>query len=100
VSLKEIEAAISRLPDEELATFAEWFEEYLADAWDRRIEADIQAGRLDKAGREADEDFDAGRWQAAMKHFATPRFWFYHRQLPEELRELACWKAAFAGKPK
>jgi hypothetical protein len=33
----------------------------LADQWDRRIEADIQAGRLDSAGRLADEEFDAGR---------------------------------------
>jgi hypothetical protein len=33
----------------------------LADAWDRRIEADIKAGRLDEAGRRADADFEAGR---------------------------------------
>ena len=26
--------------------FAVWFESYLADAWDRRIEADVAAGRL------------------------------------------------------
>ncbi len=36
-------------------------EEYLADAWDRRIEADIRAGRLDEAGRRAEADFEAGR---------------------------------------
>ena len=37
------------------------FEDYLADAWDRRIEADLRAGRLDEAGRRADDDFEAGR---------------------------------------
>jgi hypothetical protein len=61
VSLDELETAVSHLPTEDLTVFARWFEEYLADAWDRRIEADIQAGRLDEAGRRADADFDAGR---------------------------------------
>lgn len=61
MSLKELEAAVSQLPADELNAFACWFEEYLADAWDRRIEADIQSGRLDPLGRRADADFDVGR---------------------------------------
>jgi hypothetical protein len=61
VSLPELETAVSQLPAEELSAFARWFEEYLADQWDRRIEADILAGRLDEAGRRADAEFDAGR---------------------------------------
>ena len=28
-----------------------WFEEFLAEQWDRQIEADILAGRLEAAGR-------------------------------------------------
>jgi hypothetical protein len=59
--LNELETAVTRLPDDELTAFAQWFEEYLADVWDRRIEADIHAGRLDEAGRRADADFEAGR---------------------------------------
>ena len=61
MSLKEPEAAITQLPATERTAFAQWFEEYLADAWDRQIEADIQAGRLDEAGKRADADFEAGR---------------------------------------
>jgi hypothetical protein len=61
VSLQELETAVTQLPAEELAAFARWFEAYLADAWDRRIEKDIMAGRLDEAGRRADADFEAGR---------------------------------------
>ena len=61
MSLQELESAVTSLPDEELAEFARWFEEYVADAWDRRIEADIRLGRLDEAGRRADTDFEAGR---------------------------------------
>ena len=61
MSVKELQSVISKLPREELDQFASWFEEFLADQWDRRIEADILAGRLDAAGRRADEEFEAGR---------------------------------------
>ncbi len=61
MSLQELESAVTSLPKPELETFARWFEEFMADAWDRRIEADIQAGKLDEAGRQADADFEAGR---------------------------------------
>jgi hypothetical protein len=61
MSVEELKAAVAQLPTEELNRFSRWFEEFLADEWDRRIEADILAGRLDAAGRRADEDFEAGR---------------------------------------
>lgn len=61
MSLQELETAVTKLPAEELSVFAQWFEEYWADAWDRRIEADIEAGRLEEAGRGADADFESGR---------------------------------------
>ncbi|HEX3871318.1 MAG TPA: hypothetical protein VHV77_12825 [Pirellulales bacterium] len=61
MGLDELENAVTQLPAEELSAFAKWFEEFLADAWDRRIEADIRAGRLDAAGRRADDDFESGR---------------------------------------
>ncbi len=61
MSVEDLESAISRLSAEELARFAAWFEDFLADRWDRQIEADIKAGRLDAAGKRAAEDFKAGR---------------------------------------
>lgn len=63
MSLNELEEAIAHLPLQDLERFAQWFEEFLADAWDRQTEADIQRGRLDKAGRQADADLEAGRCQ-------------------------------------
>jgi hypothetical protein len=51
MNLQELESAVTQLPATELAAFAQWFEEYWADEWDRRIEADIQVGRLDKTAR-------------------------------------------------
>jgi hypothetical protein len=59
--LSELETAVTRLPPDELASFIRWFEEFIADAWDRQIEADIRAGRLDEHGRRADSEFEAGR---------------------------------------
>jgi hypothetical protein len=61
MSVEDLESAISRLSAEELARFSAWFEDFMADRWDRQIEADINAGRLDGAGKRADEDFEAGR---------------------------------------
>jgi hypothetical protein len=61
MSVDELESVVSRLSSEELTRFSEWFEEFLATQWDQRIDADIRAGRLDKAGERADDDFEAGR---------------------------------------
>jgi len=61
MSVEELQSAVQQLPAEQLDRFSRWFEEFLADQWDQRIEEDIRAGRLEAAGRRADEDFDAGR---------------------------------------
>ena len=61
MSVEELEQAVDSLSDEELARFARWLEEYVAEKWDRRIEADILSGRFDSAGKRADDDFEAGR---------------------------------------
>jgi hypothetical protein len=59
--VEALQTAVSNLSPDELNRFSTWFQEFLADEWDRRIEADILAGRLDEVGRRADEDFEAGR---------------------------------------
>ena len=61
MSIKEIELAITQLTPKELSQFTAWFEEFQAKAWDEQIEKDIEAGRLDKLIKEAEEDFKAGR---------------------------------------
>lgn len=60
MSVKEIEFAITQLPAAELAQLAEWFDEFLAQAWDRQIEHDLQAGRLDVLIQQAEIEFEAG----------------------------------------
>lgn len=61
MSVQELESAVSNLSKEELATFSQWFEEYLADEWDRQIEADARAGKFDAMGARARADYEAGR---------------------------------------
>jgi hypothetical protein len=52
MSVIELEQAISR--------FAEWFEEFRADEWDKQIERDVAAGKLDHIIRKVDEAIAAG----------------------------------------
>lgn len=60
-TIQEIEDAIRKLSAEELAAFRAWFTEFDAEAWDRRFEEDVAAGRLDALADEALEDLREGR---------------------------------------
>ena len=60
-TLKEIEQAIAQLPKDQLAEFRAWYEKFDADVWDRQIEEDIAAGKLDALADAAIADHRAGR---------------------------------------
>jgi len=59
--LEQIEKFVADLSPEELKAFAAWFEALQADMWDRQIEADAKAGRLDNLADQALTDHRAGR---------------------------------------
>ena len=59
--IEMIEQEIRELNSEELAVLREWFLKYDADAWDRQIERDIRAGKLDQLAEEARADYKAGK---------------------------------------
>ncbi|MDQ6695717.1 MAG: hypothetical protein M3014_15120 [Chloroflexota bacterium] len=63
MNIKEIELAIAELPKSDLAELTTWFEEFLAQSWDKKIEGDVQAGRLDALLQQVEDEFDAGRYQ-------------------------------------
>jgi len=52
-SVDEIRTAIERLPKRELTRFRRWFVQHDAEVWDRQIEDDVAAGRLDGLARAA-----------------------------------------------
>ena len=60
-TVKDIETAVSQLSREELSAFRTWFVEFDAGAWDRQLEQDVAAGRLDGLAAEALRDLDEGR---------------------------------------
>ena len=45
--VKTIEREIEELSSKELATLRKWFSEFDAEAWERQIEEDAKAGKLD-----------------------------------------------------
>ena len=51
--IDELKADIERLSSEELAELFRWLSEKEWESWDKEIEADSQAGRLDFLVREA-----------------------------------------------
>ncbi|MBL7224052.1 MAG: hypothetical protein ISS72_09370 [Candidatus Brocadiae bacterium] len=57
----EIMAAISALPFDEFARLRRWIAERDWEAWDKEIEADSEAGKLDFLTEEALEDKRKGR---------------------------------------
>jgi hypothetical protein len=63
VSVQELESAVTRLSPSELTAFTAWFEEFVAEAWDKQLEADVRSGKLDHLAKKADEHFEAGRCQ-------------------------------------
>jgi hypothetical protein len=53
-TVQEIERAIEKLSDKEIGEIREWL-------WDRDIERDAEAGRLDKFAQEALREHRAGK---------------------------------------
>ena len=51
--VKTLEKGIRELSRDELSTFRDWFVKFDADGWDRQIESDIEAGKLDKMAEKA-----------------------------------------------
>lgn len=60
-TVQKIELAVSALSREELAHFREWFQAFDAEVWDRQLEVDVAAGKLDHLAEEALRDLREGR---------------------------------------
>ncbi len=61
MSVREIEAAITRLSRRDLAELAAWFADYHSREWDEQIERDLDSGRLDAFLAEAEAEYEAGQ---------------------------------------
>jgi hypothetical protein len=57
----EIEKALQTLPLEDARKVAGWLQDYLEEKWDKQMDGDIAAGRLDKLWETARADIASGR---------------------------------------
>jgi hypothetical protein len=60
-TVPEIESAIKKLDSSQLSELSQWFEEFVAKAWDDQIEADVKVGKLDHIKDEIAKDRAAGK---------------------------------------
>jgi len=60
-NINQIKAAIEALPDQDYVQLRHWFLENDQQKWDRQIEADSKAGKLDFLFREARHEKREGK---------------------------------------
>jgi hypothetical protein len=60
-TVAEIKSAIKVLKPQETREVGDLVDELREELWDRQIDADVKAGRLDKLAEKALEDYRAGR---------------------------------------
>jgi len=60
-AVEKLELLIKSLSAEELAQFREWFAGFDAEVWDRQIETDAAAGKLDRLIEESMADHRANK---------------------------------------
>jgi hypothetical protein len=60
-TVQEIEQAIKRLSSEELAQLKQKIADYEWEQWDKQLEKDIKAGRLDALAKEALNELREGK---------------------------------------
>jgi hypothetical protein len=61
MSIEDLEKAIAGLPPDQYAEFRAWFEAFETDRFDRKIERDAQAGKLDRLAEQTLDDLREGR---------------------------------------
>lgn len=59
--VQQLAKQIEQLTAEELSGFRRWYAEFDSDAWDQQIEADAQAGKLDRLAEKALRDHADGK---------------------------------------
>jgi len=60
-AVEKLELLIKNLSPEELAKFREWFADFDAQVWDRQIQSDAAAGKLDRLIDESMADHRANK---------------------------------------
>ncbi len=59
--VEKIEQSIQKLSQEEFAKLRAWFIEFESRIWDKNIETDLQAGRLDGIISDSLSEYNSGK---------------------------------------
>ena len=59
--VEAIEKDVEALSPDQLAAFRRWFHEFDAVVWDRQLEEDVRAGKLDALADEALQAYKSGK---------------------------------------
>ncbi len=59
--VEDLERQVKDLSPKKLAAFRKWFIAYDSEAWDRQLEQDVLAGKLDALADKALRDHAAGK---------------------------------------
>ena len=63
MTIEEIKTAIESLSEKERCELNAWLQDWTPDDWDRQMEADVQAGKLDALANEAEESYRKGEYR-------------------------------------
>jgi len=60
-TIERLEEQVKSLSEDDLSEFRRWFLEWDNDEWDRQIESDASAGKLDSLAAVALAEYNAGK---------------------------------------
>ncbi len=60
-TIAEVEKALRQMSIKDALQVADWLQRYLDEQWNKQIDEDIAAGRLDKLADKALDHYHAGR---------------------------------------
>jgi len=60
-TIERLEEQVKSLSEDDLTEFRRWFHEWDNDEWDRQIERDATAGKLDALASAALAEYEAGQ---------------------------------------
>ena len=87
--IAKIQQEILALSQTDYTQLRQWFSELDWEKWDRQIESDSDAGKLDFLIAEALEEKEKGTLKELQVHKRTSRFRRYLQQYPESVQRIA-----------
>ena len=60
-TVQDIEAAITQLEPKKIHAVADWLQEHREKLWDKQVEADAKAGKLDSLIKKSKAGYRAGK---------------------------------------